>query len=171
MGVTTQLWKQKQTPGSLLPVARKAWADFPMGAKTLFLVKHQLWKELLLWLFWGQSKEASSGRDQRREHLTGSCTNSGNLNASVYQRWFTSVHFAQSIVKDIAFICIDSLFHNMSLRYPHCYEDGKAWTSKTLTSARERLQRILVNPDKSRNVIKTWTLYFSIKEMVWKLWK
>lgn len=34
MGVTTQLWKPKQTSG--LPVPRKAWDDFPMGAKNIF---------------------------------------------------------------------------------------------------------------------------------------
>lgn len=31
-------------------------------------------------------KEALSWRDQRRERLAGSCTNSGNLDASNYQR-------------------------------------------------------------------------------------
>lgn len=93
-------------------------------------------------------KEAPSGTYQRREYLAGSCTNSGNSYASDYQSWFTSVHFAPSIVKDVAFICIASLFHNMSLRYRYYYDNGKAWTSKTLMPARERLQRILANPDK-----------------------
>lgn len=76
-------------------------------------------------------RKASSGRSQRREHLAGSSTNSGNLNASDYQRWFTSVHFAPSIEKDIAFICIDSLFHNVSLGCRYYHDNGKAWTSKT----------------------------------------
>lgn len=169
MGVTTELSKQKKTSERLLPVPRKAWDDFPMEGKTFFLVKYQLSEELLSGLFWGQTKEASSGRDQRREHLAGSCTNSGNLNASDYQRWFTSVHFAPSIVKDIAFICIDSLLHNLSLRYPYYYEDGKDWTPKTLTPAGERLQRILVIPDKSENVIKNSSLS-SVKEVAWKPW-
>lgn len=169
MGVTTELSKQKKTSERLLPVPRKAWDDFPMEGKTFFLVKYQLSEELLSGLFWGQTKEASSGRDQRREHLAGSCTNSGNLNASDYQRWFTSVHFAPSIVKGIAFICIDSLLHNLRVRYPYYYEDGEDWTPKTLTPAGERVQRILVNPDKSENVIKNSSLS-SVKEVAWKPW-
>lgn len=126
----------------------KAWNDFPTGPKTFSLMNSRLWKELHSGLFWWQRKESSSGTYQRREYLAGSCTNSGNLYASDYQSWFTSVHFAPGVVKDVAFICIDSLFHNMSLRYCNHYDNGKTWTPKTLTPARERLQTILVNPDK-----------------------
>lgn len=67
-------------------------------------------------------------------------------------------------MKGIAFICIDSLLHNLRVRYPYYYEDGEDWTPKTLTPAGERVQRILVNPDKSENVIKNSSLS-SVKEV------
>lgn len=98
MGVTAQLWKPRQTPGCLLPIPRKTQD----GSKPNF----SWWninseKSSFQGCFVGLMKEASSWRDQRREHLAGSCTNSGNLDASDYQRWFTSVHFAPSIGKDL----------------------------------------------------------------------
>lgn len=130
----------------------------PYGSKNVFSGETSTEKSSFQGCSRDKQRRLHQGRDQRRERLAGSHTNSGNLNVSDYQRWFTSVHFAPSIVKDIAFICIDSLFHNMSLRYRYYYDDGNAWTSKTLTPAGERLQRILVNPDKSGNVIKNSTL-------------
>lgn len=131
MGVTIQIWKPKQTLGICCR---------SQGSRDVV----SIWKQKYF-SWWNTSSEmssflglpgdkwrrASSGRSQRREHLAGSSTNSGNLNASDYQRWFTSVHFAPSIEKDIAFICIDSLFHNVSLGCRYYHDNGKAWTSKT----------------------------------------
>lgn len=71
MGVTIQLWKPKLTPECFLLVPRKAKDDLSTGSKPFFLGKHHHSEELLSGFFWGQTKEASSGRDQRREHSKG----------------------------------------------------------------------------------------------------
>lgn len=137
MGVTIQLWKPKLTPECFLLVPRKAKDDLSTGSKPFFLGKHHHSEELLSGFFLGTNKGGFIREGSEKGTLEGSCTTSGNLNASDYQRWFTSVHFAPSIVKDAAFICIDSLFHNMSLGIVTTNDDWKAWASRTLNPTGE----------------------------------